>query len=795
MLSNDTTNGTRADGAMGVAEAVYTWGDLLPLPVGEKFPPPSGFTGEHGRTPTDVDRAAWAGHVGNWALRVPSGVVGLDVDHYGTKRGLDTIAAVEAELGPLPATWTSTGRDIGTGSGIRFYRYGGGKLASVVGASVEVIQRGHRYAVVWPSTVEGRAYRWYRPDATEADRPPALGELAELPEAWAAWLKAGAAASAGASAPDGARDALLARLLADHRPPCGPMGDALARALERLQAAGDGGRHDAATAGVLAVVGTGAEGHTGAGHALAELEAAFGAAVGLDPARTGEFQRMVATAAAKAATEHPAALPDPCDWFGLTPPAPASSAGVVGVEAPGGGLFQPVNLDAYADGTHTPTPATLLQRTDGHGLLYPGNTHAFNGEPESGKSLLAQWAVAVELSNGNPVLVLDYESDAAAYVARVRAMGVTAEHIKAGLVYVNPDACPVRNPAARAALAALASSRPFTLAVFDGLNEALALGTLNANDAGDVTAWHRNAARLVAGTGPAVVVVDHVTKSSEGRGRFAIGSQAKLSAISGAAYLIDVKRPLAPGLVGELVVKVAKDRPGGVRALTGGQFSRSTRLGDVARVVIDSQIPGRIVVAVTPPPVLTDDDGEFRPTGYMERVSRALELTDEPMSFNKLAEAVGGKREHVQAAVAALIKEGHVTTAPGARKATLHTSAAPYREADDPRRDRTNEANPPVKAGNQSGPETPVSDASCATGTGSPIEGGTPGTSQGNTLTDTREPVGTSGEPVTTTPANAGENATDDPRAGSLGWRPPTMPTNAPTAAARQRKTAKETTK
>lgn len=777
---------------MGVAEAAYTWGDLLPLPVGEKFPPPSGFTGEHGRTPTDADRAAWAGHVGNWALRVPSGVVGLDVDHYGTKRGLDTIAAAEAELGPLPATWTSTGRDIATGSGIRFYRYGGGKLASVVGGSVEVIQRGHRYAVVWPSKATGSdgtplVYRWHRPNGTEADRPPSLGELAELPEAWAAWLKAGAAASAGTPAPDGARDALLARLVADHRPPCGPMGDALARALERLQAAGDGGRHDAATAGVLAVVGTGAEGHAGAGHALAELEAAFDAATGLDPARAGEFQRMVATAAAKAATEHPATLPDPCDWFGLTPPAPASSAGVVGVEAPGGGLFQPVNLDAYADGTHTPTPATLLQRTDGHGLLYPGNTHAFNGEPESGKSMLAQWAVAVELSNGNPVLVLDYESDAAAYVARVRAMGVTAEHIKAGLVYVNPDACPVRNPAARAALAALASSRLFTLAVFDGLNEALALGTLNANDAGDVTAWHRNAARLVAGTGPAVVVVDHVTKSTDGRGRFAIGSQAKLSAITGAAYLIDVKRPLAPGLVGELVVKVAKDRPGGVRALTGGKFSSSTRLGDVARVVIDSQIPGRIVVAVTPPPVLTDDDGEFRPTGYMERVSRALELADKPMSSNGIVEAVKGKRPAVLAAIAALVKEDHVTTEHKG-KTTLHTSVKPYREADDPR--RSNDPITALQAGNHLSPETESSDSQGRVVPGSPIGGEHRGTTYAATLPGSREPMGTTREPRNHPTASKGENATNDPRAGSLGWRPPTMPTNAPTAAARQRKTA-----
>lgn len=778
---------------MGVAEAAYTWGDLLPLPVGEKFPPPSGFTGEHGRTPTDVDRAAWAGHVGNWALRVPSGVVGLDVDHYGTKRGLDTIAAAEAELGPLPATWTSTGRDIATGSGIRFYRYGGGKLASVVGASVEVIQRGHRYAVVWPSKATGSdgtplVYRWHRPNGTEADRPPSLGELAELPEAWAAWLKAGAAASAGTPAPDGARDALLVRLHGDHRPPCGPMGDALARALERLQAAGDGGRHDAATAGVLAVVGTGAEGHAGAGHALAELEAAFGAAVGLDPARAGEFGRMVTTAAAKAANEHPGALPDPCEWFGLDVPAPLSSvmsATVPTTLADGGGLV-PVDLTRYADGTYTPPPATLLARSDGFGLLYPGKTHAFNGEPESGKSMLAQWVVAVELASGNNVLVLDYESDPASYCERLAAMGVSGERITSGLTYVNPEADPATRPATLAALDALLAARPYTLAVLDGLTAALALMGGSSNSQDDFTRWNEAAAKRIANAGPAVLWVDHVSKDKEGRGRFASGTFMKLSVITGAAYVVDVKRPLGRGIVGELSLKVAKDRPGHVRG-NAGRWNAATRLQEAARVLFDGTIAGRIVVAVNPPKDDHDDDGAWRPTGLMERASRELENSAEPLTFNKLAEAVGGKRKDVQAAVAALVKEGHVTTTPGPRNSTLHTSATPYREADDAR--RTNEANPPTTAGNQSGPGTPVPEPSCATGTGPVYKTGEPGTSGEHTLTDTPEPVGTGGEPVTSAPTNEGGHATPalPANAGSMGWRPPTMPTSATTAAARRR--------
>lgn len=162
---------------------LYALGNLLPLPEGKKFPPPGGYTGESGRDVTDVERTTWAAQVGNYALRLPDGVVGIDVDQYGQKRGLDTIREREAELGQLPDTWTSTSREYASGSGIRFYRYPGGKLAGAVGESVEVIQHSHRYAVVWPSVVDDRAYRWYRPDGTVAERPPKAEELPELPEA------------------------------------------------------------------------------------------------------------------------------------------------------------------------------------------------------------------------------------------------------------------------------------------------------------------------------------------------------------------------------------------------------------------------------------------------------------------------------------------------------------------------------------------------------------------------------------------------------------------------------------
>jgi len=54
---------------------------------------PTGYTGHDGRWPDDNVIRQWvklAGHC-NIGLRFPDGVVGLDIDQYGTKRGLDNL--------------------------------------------------------------------------------------------------------------------------------------------------------------------------------------------------------------------------------------------------------------------------------------------------------------------------------------------------------------------------------------------------------------------------------------------------------------------------------------------------------------------------------------------------------------------------------------------------------------------------------------------------------------------------------------------------------------------------------
>lgn len=162
------------------------WRGLLLLPLGQKGPPPEGKTGSDGGWCKRGEWLAWPKKC-NLGLRLPDDVVGIDVDTYGNKHGYQQLQKLEQELRPLPPTWISSSRDNPLESGIRFFRVPRGtRLPSKLAPDIDVIQHHHRYAVVWPSKVEKRIYRWYRPDGRAFDwhGPPLPGDLAELPTAW-----------------------------------------------------------------------------------------------------------------------------------------------------------------------------------------------------------------------------------------------------------------------------------------------------------------------------------------------------------------------------------------------------------------------------------------------------------------------------------------------------------------------------------------------------------------------------------------------------------------------------------
>lgn len=188
-------------GITGYAKAVNVyrergWEGVLPLPKDQKFPPPKGFTGNKNPMPSDDQLQAWTqAHVsGNVGLRLPKGVIGIDVDSYGSKPGGASIYELITEFGPLPSTWISTSRRrMGdTTSGIRLYRMGEDvKLRSNPKPGIDIIQHHHRYTVVWPSwhPKVDAYYEWWGPNGRESD-PPHISELPLLPPEWVEGLRA-----------------------------------------------------------------------------------------------------------------------------------------------------------------------------------------------------------------------------------------------------------------------------------------------------------------------------------------------------------------------------------------------------------------------------------------------------------------------------------------------------------------------------------------------------------------------------------------------------------------------------
>lgn len=297
------------------------WPCIIPVPPADKFPPPAGFTGADGidTDPLRLVQFATEHPAHSIALRMPDGVIGIDVDSYEKKgklkRGAETLAALEAQLGPLPPTWSSTARGSEAGPGpsrVMFFRVPPRRYVTVLRAQVgaellsdvEILQRHHRYAVVWPSAnpqAGGALYRWYGPDGAPATRVPSPVELAELPAAWVQHLADGAAEAGPTAAGQDAGAAMLAQLMADTRPECAEITSVRLTGVDELGRAEAGSRHDTLTARIYQLVQVAAAGHTGAAHAITALHEAWTLATAGE-AREDEFGGMLLTAARKAVT-------------------------------------------------------------------------------------------------------------------------------------------------------------------------------------------------------------------------------------------------------------------------------------------------------------------------------------------------------------------------------------------------------------------------------------------------------------------------------------------------------------
>lgn len=329
--------------------------------------------------------------------------------------------------------------------------------------------------------------------------------------------------------------------------------------------------------------------------------------------------------------------------------------------------WKPISLEQFFDGSYVKPETTIFYRNDAKAMIYPGRVHSFYGESESGKSWLAQIVVAEQLKAFKKVIYIDFEADAADLIDRLQSLGVSQAEILQNFTYIKPEAAKNHeDPHWQAILDSKA-----TLVIIDGVTEALTMwgGETKDNDA--ITKWMRLFPRAISRCGAAVITIDHVTKDRETRGRFAIGGQAKLATIDGAAFLIEPLEALAPGRTGTLTVRITKDRPGAVRAIAG-IYRKSDRTQEVAVVTIDSTRP--VMQWVIAPPIL-EEEMEKMATDKLNRDILEFVAGNPSSAKSKVVRGVKGHTDNVVLArIDGLISEGMLRNDGNARSYILNVT-------------------------------------------------------------------------------------------------------------------------
>lgn len=323
------------------------------------------------------------------------------------------------------------------------------------------------------------------------------------------------------------------------------------------------------------------------------------------------------------------------------------------------------------DGTIEEPAPEFLSRNDGHRLFYRGKINALLGESESGKTWVALLAVKQALEIQQKVIYLDFEDSGKGILARLRSLGVADEKFT-HFTYANPD----QNLTLEERIDlvdALAEIQP-ELIIVDGVNAAMTLLNLELTSNRDATFFSQQLLKPLAGSGACVITIDHVPKSKDNRGNYAIGAQAKRADINGCAIAVEVTLPFGRGMNGELNLKVTKDRPGAVR-----ENSKEAKFAGT--VQLRSTAEGMVTMVIESPQMASGD--RTRPTHLMEQVSKTLEAASMPLSKNAVIKEVQGRREWVLIAIQNLIDEKFIAIENGARNSLNLKSLRIYREADD----------------------------------------------------------------------------------------------------------------
>ena len=723
------------------------WMQVIPLPEGRKTPPPSGFTGRSRKPVTDEQVRFWSQSdpTANTGIVIPEGVLVLDIDaeqgHRVKADGAKGISELSQELGALPATWSSTAHGIDSPARHLFYKVPEG-LAWKGGAieGVDILQPGHRYSVVWPSIhPSGEMYCWYTPSGAIASTLPHISDLATLPWKWVDYLrKPDSMANLTHSNPS------TTPIASNPRGYDARMCKAVNTFLNRTLAnpASKGSRHDTTLQAVWTLANFAQEGHRGALDAINQLKPRFISEIAPDrQGREREAAREWASilSGAMEKVNGIQSHTDPCGQSKIermTPgefneptqntvtsqmvesyPQQVQNVGTTPVQTGSTTASQVQNgstesyeanktssswrfedLTQLASGVELPPTLTVFQREDGQGLFYRGAVNDLHGEPGCGKSMIAQIAVAQELKSSHDVIYIDYEDSARNVVKRLLLLGVTGEQIVAHFHYVRPSAKPSSPTSLDGWRETLDYADTATLTVIDGVTSCLAYAGLDSNSGDDIAAWYNTMPRLISACGPAVVLIDHVVKSKDNRGRYAGGSMQKLALIDGISYSVNMTKPVGKGVRGTIVIKSGKDRISEIEEHCAVSWSSNgSHLREAARIEINSTDPKLMRVTIARPNMMPSDEttrqrGLERPTGLMEKISRIVENAPEEPNQTEIIELLkddgsSARKTTVLTAINRLLEGEWISNRSGRNNRNIYASVRPYRQMNDPKSD------------------------------------------------------------------------------------------------------------
>lgn len=306
----------------------------------------------------------------------------------------------------------------------------------------------------------------------------------------------------------------------------------------------------------------------------------------------------------------------------------------------------PLNLAYLPD--EPPVKPTL----GGFGIVYPGKRHVFSGPQESAKTLAA-YAIVIETIRtiDTSAAILDFEMGAYAARNRLRELGATNTDLER-IHYLEPH-----EPATDERISTLIALQPM-LVLIDAAAGAYDLQGLDENKRADVERFTRLFVRGFWKAGIATIVLDHVVKNTETRGKYAIGSERKTGGVD--VHLgFDTILPIKRGSTGLYKITTHKDRDGYLQR------------GQLAELHLTSDPDTHRIGWEFKPAEHVEPGETWMPTKVMQKISGLLEQQTEPVSRKQMIDEAGGRHDVARKAIDHLVRLGYATETDGPRNSKL----------------------------------------------------------------------------------------------------------------------------